>query len=268
MVKLLFVLALLLAVAGCHSSADDTATVCQVPMRPDTIVLRATTRPAVTADAADNAWAAAGVIDTLTPSLGTKPGTQSLPTTIKLLWDADYLYVRFICQDEEIYIPFNGNERDKDYYKGDAAEVFLDAVGDQKQYYEIQVTPANQVLDQSLTITADKVTSNANGRLTDDILQRNWWKGISYDIEGLRTAASIAGDQKSWIVDIAIPAKVALRRLGKDQFTPMEFRVHLMRYDWQVVDGRRVLHPLNWKPVEFGRPHQSPAAMGVLRLTE
>lgn len=234
--------------------------------RPSIDVPRATTQPAMTAAADDAAWAPAATITELTPSLGTNKNTKSLPTTVRLMWDEQFLYVRFVCEDDEIYIPFEGDQRDRDYYKGDAAEVFLDAAGDQKQWYEIQVTPANQILDQTLLVTADKPTSNKNGRLDEVILKRDWWKALSYDIEGLKTAASKAADGKSWIVEIAIPAKVALRRLGQEKFSPMPLRVHLMRYDWQMVDGKRVLHPLNWSPVEFGRPHQSPAAMGTLNL--
>jgi hypothetical protein len=251
-------------VGGCyeHKNILDAS---GLVTRPRVQVPHAVEAPAVTADVNDPAWASAVTISDLTPSIGTKPGTRPLPTTVKLLWDEQFLYVRFVCKDNDIYIPFQGDQRDREYYRGDAAEVFLDSVGDGRQYYEIQVTPANQVFDQTLLVTADKVTSRPNGRLTDDILQRNWWKDISWDIEGLKTAATRAKD--GWIVDIAIPAKAALRRLGEAKFHPMTLHAHLMRYDWQVVDGQRVLHPLNWAPVVFGCPHQSPAAMGELRLT-
>src|SRR5688572_12486040 len=97
--------------SGCKPAAKPPA-----PAPPTTLpavpVLRvpyAATTPAVTADAADAAWRSAIVIDSLTPSLGTKPGTRSLPTKIGLLWDEKFLYVRFVCSDDEIYTPFEGD---------------------------------------------------------------------------------------------------------------------------------------------------------------
>lgn len=228
--------------------------------------------PKVDASIDDQAWTTAARIDGLRSSFGTSSTLGGpLPTKVLLLWDAECLYVRFVCDDADVYVPFQGNDRDRDYYKGDACEVFLDVIGDGKQVFEIQVTPANQVFDQTLLVTADRVVCDARGRYVKEILDRDLWKNISYDIAGLRTAAGKSADGKQWIVDIALPAAAVLRRAGKKQFEPMTLRANLLRYDWvepsaDAPKRDRLLNPMNWSVVEFGRPHQSPAAMGELRL--
>lgn len=258
-----------LCLIGCRHAVVEPATApaALADSLPHIDVPHCTFRPQITAEVDDPAWADAATITDLKPSLGTSRRTRSQPTTIRLLWDEDHLYFRFICDDDEIYVPFEGNQRDRDYYQGDVVELFLDVVGDQRQWYEVQVTPANQVFDQALLLTAEPRWSK-NGRLLVDILKRDLWPVPGIDLEGLKTAASRSPDAQRWIVDMAVPAKAVLKRLGRETYAPMTLRANLMRYDWQLVDGQRVLHPLNWSVVEFGRPHQSPAAMGYLRLVK
>ena len=97
-------------------------------------------RPAMTAAADDPAWATAVVIPALGPSVKrdrtVAPVLQA--TKVKLLWDAEWLYVRFEAVDDDVYVPHA--EHDADLYLGDVAEVFLDVVGDARQYFELQVT--------------------------------------------------------------------------------------------------------------------------------
>ena len=88
--------------------------------------------PKMTADTADPAWKSAGHISGMSVALGpSEQGKVALPTTVDALWDADYLYLRFTCMDNEIYCPITG--RDKDIYRNDAVEVFLDPKGDGRQ---------------------------------------------------------------------------------------------------------------------------------------
>jgi len=270
--KLLALFSVALAESGCASVADRPVAALAVPEHVPMLEVSETIHaPTLDASPDDAAWNGAAVIAEMTSSLGTPAALGGpLPTRVLLLWDQNYLYVRFICSDDEIYVPFEGTARDKPYYRGDAVEVFLDPKGDGRQYFELQVTPANQLLDQTLLVTADRVTSDEHGRLTKDILERDLWPALSYDMPGLRTAAGRSSDGKQWIVDIAIPAEAALKRLGMKHFEPMTLRANLLRYDWPArtadVKGQRQLNPMNWAAVEFGRPHQSPAAMGVLRL--
>jgi hypothetical protein len=174
---------------------------------------------------------------------------------------------------DEIYAPFHG--RDQPHYEGDVAEVFVDPVGDAKQYVEIELTPRNDILDQLLLLTAEP-KSDADGVLLPPIWQRNLWMLPEWNLAGLRTAAHIATrpDGKfEWIAEMALPAKSLLVRLGRESFSPMTLRANFLRYEWRKTGldhvgspETREFVPLNWAPVRSGCPHLSPQAMGVVRL--
>jgi hypothetical protein len=237
--------------------------------RPSASATHAAETPLITADPDDPAWRDAAVVSDFSLPLRTKPiPGPALPTQVRLLWDADHLYLRFTCVGPAPYSPF-GNQRDAKQYQGDAVECFLDPVGDGKQYFEIQLSAANGVLDQNTLITAD-AKCDADGRLTRSVLDTNYWPDPGYDMKGLRTACRVtgAGATKTWTADLAIPAAAALHRTGRKTFEPMSLRMNFMRYHWTgpVEDGARKLIPLNWSPVVFGCPHQSPAAMGTVNL--
>ncbi len=229
-------------------------------------VPQAVVRPSLTAAFDDPAWTSAVVIPALGPSVKERTALPALQaTTVRLLWDADTLYVRFDAVDNEIHLP-PVVAHDADLYKGDVAEVFLDVVGDARTYVELQVTPGNVTLDQNILVTAAQPRSDPEGRLVGEIRERDLWFDRSYTMEGLRTAAAIRPD--GWTVELAIPAKSALRRLGAKQFTAgQQLRANLLRYDWLLkADGTRDLIAMNWAPVIDGCPHLSPQAMGHLEL--
>jgi hypothetical protein len=222
----------------------------------------------MTGSAADPAWKRAAVISGLSLALNSPPDDQPLATEIRLLWDRDWLYVRFINTGPEPYSPF-GVKRDALHYKGDAVEVFLDPVGDGKQYFEFQQSSAGGILDQNTLLTAD-AESDANGRLTQAVLQRDYWPNLGFDMPGVRNAVGLSrnGDQHTWIADFAFPAEGILKRTGKKNYEPMTLRINLVRYHWTgpLEDASRKLVAMNWAPVVFGCPHQSPAAMGTIEL--
>ena len=225
----------------------------------------AAVRPALTAASDDPAWAAAVVIPALGPSIKERTAAPVLQaTTVRLLWDAEALYIRFDALDNDIHLPFTAH--DADLYKGDVAEVFLDVVGDARAYVELQVSPGNATLDQNILVTAATPRSDPEGRLVGEIRDRDLWFDRSYTMEGLRTAAAIRPE--GWTVELAIPAKTALRRLGAHEWAAgQHLRANLLRYDWPLkADGTRELIAMNWAPVIDGCPHLSPQAMGYLEL--
>jgi len=210
-------------------------------------------------------WDQAAVITELTVSPGESgEGLSAKPTEVRLLWDEETLYVRFLCEDDDIYLPVRG--RDADLYLGDVVEVFLDAVGDGRQYFELQTNAAGDLFDQLITLTAPVIESQPNGRLLDVIVERDFWPVREWDMDGLHVAGrSVNG---GWIGEFAIPARALLRRLGRERFQPGDrIRAHLIRYDYLPGEARRLV-AMNWAPVYFGCPHISPAAMGELRLSE
>ena len=243
--------------------------------RPRLSVPPASLAPAITADPSDPAWARAAIIPALTVSLGSDgKGLSPLPTQVKLLWDQNNLYLRFLCTASEVYAPLHGH--DEALYKGDAVEVFLDAKGDGREWIELEVSPGNATFDQVTTLTAPPI-SNADLLLTSDVLQRDWWVDLSWSLDGWRTAATVQktnGKVTGWTVDMALPAQAVLRRLGQAQFGPMTMRANFLRYEQVPAvkaagadpGASRRLLAMNWSPVLYGCPHISPLAMGYLVL--
>jgi hypothetical protein len=216
----------------------------------------------------DPAWNQAVTLPPMTQSLGAPP-LPDFPytTTVKLLWSPDDLYVRFVCRGNEIYTPEHG--RDAPIYKGDAVEVFLDPVGDGREWVELECNANNDVFDQIFLCTADPKFDPSLCQAPG--MDRNTWNFLSWNLTGLRTAAakiSLAPGEQDWIVDLAIPAKELLHRLGMKQYAPMTLRGDFLRYAHppSAPGGTRTLFSLNWSPVSYGRPHRSPAAYGYIVL--
>ena len=223
-------------------------------------VPRASVPPSLDSDAG---WSRAAVVPRLAVSLGDGGrGLSAKATEVRLLWDERDLYVRFVCADDDLYLPVMG--RDAELYRGDVAEVFLDPVGDGRQVFEIEGNAAGDLFDQLIAVTAPKMESRPDGRLLDRVVERDFWAVPEWNMEGLRWAGRRTS--QGWTVAFAIPARAALRRLGRDRFAPGDaLRAHLMRYDYGAGEPRRLL-AMNWAPVQYGCPHISPAAMGTLRL--
>lgn len=217
-----------------------------------------TASPKIDAVVDDPAWSAAAVISELTISNGPDgAGLEPSTTEIRLLWNENGIFIRFRCRDTKIETPFQG--RDEPHFQGDAAEVFLDVAGDARSVVELQVSPANQVFDQKILLDAPPISRN--GRLIDQFVMQHLKAFPNWNYEGLQTAAGrIEG---GWAAVIALPPEA----LGLPKWKPMNVRANLLRYDWlESEPGKRSLIAMNWAPVDYGCPHLSPEAMGVLTL--
>ena len=227
--------------------------------------------PEMTADAGDPAWDGATVIRGLGLALHSPAWDQQPPTTVALLWDRDYLYVRFTSTTSAEPVSPYGTQHDAKHYMGDVVEIFLDPVGDGRQYFEIQQSPAGGILDQNTTLTA-AANSDSEGRLLPQVLAKDYWPNLSYDMPGLRNASHYErhGDAWVWIADFALPAKAVLKRVGESNFSPRTLRLNLVRYAHLAhpSDPNHAMIAMNWSPVKWGCPHQSPAAMRTIRLAQ
>jgi hypothetical protein len=236
---------------------------------PTLSIPKATQTPRLDASPEDPAWQNAARIDGLLPSLVPDGKTPpSPPTQVLVQWDVDFLYVRFVCKDNDITTPFSN--RDEFHYLGDVAEVFFDPVGDGRHYYELQLSPRSGILDQYIVLSDDPIYDE-NGRFTPEFKARSYWANLAWNCDGLRTAAKIVqqdGRDTGWIVELALPAKTLLKRVGQTEFKPGTLRANFLRYDWQFLTSKekRDLVPINWSPVLFGCPHISPGRMGFLQL--
>ncbi len=240
------------------------------PSRPDIAVPMTRRVPGLQAKLDDPAWMAAAEITGLTASIGDKTPRPALqPTSVRLMWDEQFLYVRFVCQDDDILATLSG--RDAEYDREDVVEVFLDPVGDGKEYVELQVSPNNGVRDVIYLCTGEPAY-DANGLQTAELLDRDVWSFPEWTLDGLRTAAARFDEhgRAGWIAELAIPA-ICLRRTGQKEFEPMTLRANFIRLDHPkdaAVPGGRAFVSTNWSPVIQGRPHRSPGANGYLKLVD
>lgn len=157
-------------------------------------------------------------------------------------------------------------------YLGGLVEVFLDQAGDQRQVCELQINPANDVLDIIFLCTG--TPAHDRQLITDlTLANRDVWALRERDWPGLKSAAApwkVDGAVVGWIVDVAMPAQPTLRRLGRTTYADgLALRANLLRYDWFLgPDGAPVLLSLDCARVLQGNPHRSPAALGTFVLVD
>lgn len=255
-----FVLFALIAGAVCGVAAEPAN---HAP-RPRLDIPRAINIPLVTAAADDPAWKTAALIPNLQPAYNLEPQPGTYPATaVRALWTPEALFLRFTATDPELFTPLA--KRDEDLYSGDVAEFFIDPVGDGRVLYEIGAAPNGSVYDTVTLVTATPVLNEALA-LDWGFYGREVWHDRAWNLEGLRCGA--AKTAAGWTIDLILPAKGLLRRLGTDTFTTnQELRCNVLRYEWQLgADGKRSHLPLDWSPTAAGRPHISAAALGTFHL--
>ncbi len=203
----------------------------------------------------DPGWRNAAAIRLDRPPFGET--AQLRPAELRLVWDGAFLYLLFSCSDADL-LPA-GEKRDDPLYAGDAVEIFLDGVGDGRQFYEIQLNPSGLVCDINHFFTGETVKLDGNGLYTD---WANVWDDPGFELAGLRVAAS--SDAAGYRVECAIPAAAPLRRLNRRKLAAGDrFRANFIRLDRRADGGTAVGC---WSPTVPGRPHRSPGRMGTLIL--
>jgi hypothetical protein len=241
--------------------------------RPHLAIAKAgATLPLVTAQPDDPAWSQVASTLINTPSLGSKLSPQTVipKTEVRALWSEDWLYFRFVCEESEPpYIPApaaSGSLSD-----GDVVEIFLDPVGDCRQWFELQFNPAGAHFVQN-TVCTGEPKWDASLHLTGDFISRNSWSFQDPSMKSVRNAAAPLqkdGQTISWIVDVALPAVPVLKHAGLKKFGAMTLRAGLLRYQHSAIPGsaKRDFLSLTWSPITLGNPHRCPAAYGYLDLS-
>lgn len=132
--------------AGSASAATTAATVpsLDVPRRP--------ADASVTVDGAldETAWRSAAETPAFVdPGTGRSPAGLPVGGRAKLLWDDGSLYVAFDVVDRTIRGGFPADAVDPHLWERDTVELMIDpdGDGDNRDYYEIQVSPQNLVFD-------------------------------------------------------------------------------------------------------------------------
>jgi hypothetical protein len=114
----------------------------------------------------EEAWGAAEAVELL---LYDGSGKPQMPTTAKLCYDDQCLYVAFQCTDTEIQATFT--KRDDPIFSEEVVEIFIDPDSDQLAYYEFELSPTNVVFDATVQFTGAKCELD-----------------VSWDCAGLQTA--------------------------------------------------------------------------------
>jgi len=114
---------------------------------------------------------------------GMKP---RLETTVKALWNDNYIYFAFQCSDD--YVKATLTEYNDKLYEEDVVEVFIDDNRDMKTYIEVEVNPLNAVLHYS-------INNNLEGNFI----------GFARTEKKIISAVFIDETTKAWHTEIAIP---------------------------------------------------------------
>ncbi|MCK5739023.1 carbohydrate-binding family 9-like protein [bacterium] len=126
----------------------------------------------------DPLWEKAAVIPLNNAVTGEK---GRFATEARLLYNDEYLYVAFSCEDD--YIWGTKTERDSHIFLEECLEIFLNPAQQPHQYYEVNLSPKNVQFDATII----------NARTEND--QGNYFKTMTeFDVEGLITAVHVDGE--------------------------------------------------------------------------
>jgi hypothetical protein len=159
------------------------------PAIPRYEVKRAAGRIVVDGKLDDKAWAAAPGIEFVFPWEFQTGAKQK--TTARLLWDDDYLYVGYECEDTDITAL--RTERDEPTYMDDAVEFFVNPKPSQTTaYFGLEM--------------------NARGVLYDYLMVDSKYAFKRFNMQGVLLATFIRGtlntrgdEDKGWSLEVAIP---------------------------------------------------------------
>jgi hypothetical protein len=198
-------------------------------------VRRATSRIVIDGKLDDKAWASAPVIEFIFPwesQTGAKQKTRA-----RLLWDDDYLYVGYECDDTDI-VALRG-ERDDPTYLDDAVELFVNP------------KPAQNTVYFGLEM-------NARAVLYDYLMVDSQYAFKRFNLEGVLLASFIRGslntrgdEDHGWSLEVAIPW-VNFEELAKRPVPGTVWPANLNR--WDGVEPNRRLSM--WS--DSGRAEPSP----------
>ena len=120
-----------------------------------------------------------------------------LKTTVRLLWDDNYLYAAFYCEDPDAWATLT--EEDDPLWGEEVVEIFVDPQGKGLNYYELEINPINVKVDLFVINRGQKYDGTYKV-----------WK--DWDFSGLKSEVYVEGDgklagtsDKFWVVEVAMP---------------------------------------------------------------
>ncbi|WP_437927029.1 carbohydrate-binding family 9-like protein [Sorangium sp. So ce291] len=137
-------------------------------------------------------------------NVGTGREDRSLPTQgeARLLWDEAFLYVGFDVSDGTITGGFPQGARDPHLWERDTVEVMIDpdGDGDNKDYYEIQISPQNLVFDSQF----DDYNAPRGGA-SGPFGHQEWSAGLASAVELRGTIDDDSDEDRGYVVEAKIP---------------------------------------------------------------
>lgn len=158
--------------------------------------------------------AVVGLVDTRTGS------TPRQSTEVEVVWDGEFLHLRFVCQDDFIWATMT--ERDDPIFEEEVVEVFLaPGGGDPRFYFEFEVSPDGVLWD---------------GWISSPNLSREGMEGhAEWDCEDLQWGASRHDSRGLWEGWFSLPLAQLWGEMGEiagvSGEMPQEWRVNFYRID-------------------------------------
>ena len=156
---------------------------------PSMEVRRATGRISIDGKPNEDAWKAAQAVTFEFPWDKQRGAKQK--TTARLLWDDQYLYISYECEDSDITAHFE--KRDDPTYRDDAVEAFINPRPSQTEVYYGFEMNARAVMYDYVTLQSKYLLKRLN-------------------LEGMLLATNIVGtlnasgdNDKGWTLELAIP---------------------------------------------------------------
>ena len=170
----------------------------------------------------------------------------------KVLWDDNNLYVAFDFKDTDIWGALL--KHDDKLWTQEAAELFIDADGDQQTYVELQVSPRNTTFDSWLP--AYRKNDNA------------WDAPIKTAVNVRGTLDKRDDKDEGWTVEMMIPLETVKGRMAEMRNVPpkvgTEWRVNFFRMD---MPSGKTQNACAWSPPLVGDFHALDK-FGVLVFTD
>jgi len=164
---------------------------------PDAVAVRVDTAPVIDGRLDEAVWAKAQPIGPLRQEEPEENVPASEETDVRLLYDAQNLYIGVRCYDHEPdKITATRLNRDPDLGTDDRLRVLIDTFRDRRNAYEFEVNP--------LGARGDALLTNNGQDLNTD------WDGI--------WSAKVSIDAQGWVAEMAIPFKTLKFKPGLDQW--------------------------------------------------
>jgi hypothetical protein len=218
----------------------------KLPDLPHLLLPRAPASWAQQPDLADWRW---DDVPSLPPfRLADGSGTALQATNARACCDDDALYVRFDCDDRDIWGTYT--RRDDSIYDEEVVEVFIAAGSATPQrYYEFEASPNGVVLDARI--------DNPTSRRADLLVDRGW------DCAGLRWQAGRDDAAGRWWAILAIPWASIGERAG-ERATTWRANFYRIERPRDADPEFSCWSPTMTNPADFHKP----AYFGTLYLDE